>query len=244
MIDDLQGKVLQCSTMERSHVTPMKPIRVVLFATLLLAIAIPMAADQITFSFIGNNSATNLNAGLANFTAGPSLNVLVTDATSGASIALPGVFTTSTGVANSYSVLTSPNLVIASYAAGRPESVLITDPTGTIDYVAGINLDRASFISAYPNGTGAFLNDFEVTAVDPAVLAMFGLGPKFDPRGSVSITSGTGNLVSTDNLTATVGGGTVTIQSASAVPEPFSMALLGGGIIVAGFTLRRGSKLC
>src|SRR6516164_9617629 len=60
MIDDLQGKVLQCSTMERSHVTPMKPIRVVLFATLLLAIAIPMAADQITFSFIGNNSATNL----------------------------------------------------------------------------------------------------------------------------------------------------------------------------------------
>lgn len=198
-----------------------------LFAAAFASVAI---ADQVTFSFIGMSSAQNLSASLAGFTAGTALNVLITDATTGVSLNLPGIFTTSTGKANSYTVLTTPNLVLASYGVGVADSVLITSPDGKTVYVAGINQDRGRFVSAYPGGTGAFLSDFTVTAVNPAVLAMFGLGPGFDPRGSVSITSGGGHLAGVDDLTATVGGGTVTI--ATTVPEPASLGLLGGGLLV------------
>lgn len=204
-------------------------------------------ADQITFSFIGNTSIQNLSAGLGGFAAGPSLNVLVTDATTGVRIDLPGVFTTSTGIANSFTVLTSPNLVLASYSAGGADSVLITSLDGKTVYVAGVNENRGEFVSAYPSGTGAFLNSFTVTQVDPAVLGMFGLGPGFDSRGSVSITSGTGNLVGRDALAATIGGGTVTIES-TAIPEPAGLGLAGMGLLAAAGMVRRrrgkGAKDC
>lgn len=194
------------------------------------------AADQITFSFIGSSASQTLDAGLGSFTAGPALNVLVTDVTTGVTINLPGIFTTSTGIANSFTVLTSPNLVLANYSAGGSSSVLITSPDGKTDYVAGVNQDHGTFISGYPNGTGAFLNNFDVTAVDPAVLAMFGLGPGFDAQGSVSITSGGGNLLGPDNLGATVGGGSVTVQTTPVVePARQGLVVLGGLGIAAIF---------
>jgi hypothetical protein len=74
------------------------------------------------------------------------------------------------------------------------------------------------------------------------VLALFGLGPGFDPRGSVSITSGGGNLVSMNNLTATVGGGTVTIES-TVIPEPSTLGLAGLGSSIVGLAVFSRHKL-
>jgi hypothetical protein len=198
-------------------------------------------ADEITFSFIASSGKTSLIADTGGVVLGPSLNVLVSDATTGASFPLVGVFTSNTGAASTFTV--SPTIVVATYNGSGPNSVLIKDSMGNA-LVSGITEDRAAFISGFPNGAGAFLSKFEVTDVAPSVLALFGLGPSFSPEGSVSVTAARGNLVG-GTLEATIGGGTVTITTPfAAVPESStsSLGVIGLGLVLTSLRLRSQAK--
>jgi hypothetical protein len=192
-------------------------------------------ADEITFSFIASSGKTSLIADTGGVVLGPSLNVLVSDATTGASFPLVGVFTSNTGAASTFTV--SPTIVVATYNGSGPNSVLIKDSMGNA-LVSGITEDRAAFISGFPNGAGAFLSKFEVTDVAPSVLALF------SPEGSVSVTAARGNLVG-GTLEATIGGGTVTITTPfAAVPESStsSLGVIGLGLVLTSLRLRSQAK--
>jgi len=242
MMDDLQGKMVECSTKERSHVTPMKPLRLIVLATLLLGCVIPMAADQITFSFVSApGNVQDVNASISGLTAGPAINTSVTDSTTGVIVPLSGNVTMSTGTAITYDVF--PTVAVALFNGGTTNSVLVEDPITHAILLSGVTNQNSTMVATHPGGTGAFLAGFKVTFVDPAILSAFGL-MNVDPRGSLGLTFGQDQLVATKDIVAVAGGGTITITATSAIPEPFSMALLGGGILVAGFTLRRGSRLC
>lgn len=207
-----------------------------LVLTSLLLVASFVSADEITFSFIAASGSVSLQASASGITLGPSLNVLVSDATTGASFPLPGAFTSSTGVASAF-VVTS-GLVLATYDAGGSNSVLILDSMGNV-LVSGTTQDHAAFVSGFPDGAGAFLSKFEVSSVSPSVLALFGLGPKFADEGSVSVSAANGNFKS-ETLDAVIGGGTVTITTAPAVPEPQTFGLLAIGLVtLTGYSLRK-----
>jgi PEP-CTERM motif-containing protein len=186
-------------------------------------------ADEITFSFIAASNSVTVKAASSGLTLGPALNVLVSDATTGASFPLAGVFNSETGTASSFTV--TPTLLVAVYNGSGPDSVLIKDSMGNV-LVSGETDDHATFISGLSNGAGAFLAKFSVDSVSPAVLALFGLGPAFEPEGSVSVTSAHGNLVG-GTLESVIGGGTVTVTTpaVSVVPEPASLGLIGLGLM-------------
>jgi hypothetical protein len=168
-------------------------------------------------------------------------NTIVTDGTTGVSLPLTGVTTASTGPASSFIVVVSPNIVSANFdASSSATSVLVEDGTGHT-LVSGTMDARSSLLSGYPNGAGSFNGKFTVGFVAPSVLAMFGqVG--FSPEGSVSATFAGANL-SAGTLTATLGGGTVTIESAAPVSEPGTAGLAGVGLLLAGVTVRKRTRL-
>jgi hypothetical protein len=88
--------------------------------------------------------------------------------------------------------------------------------------------------------TGSFQGEFHITSVNPSVLTMFGLGPGFKPDGSVSITFGQSDVTG-DDLSAVIGGGTVTIETptATVVPEPAAMLLFGSALLITLIYQRR-----
>lgn len=211
--------------------------RVSALLILVLAVATIARADQITFSAIGVGAATT--SAVSGFNAGPGLNVSVTDATTGVTFTLSGLATVSTGPASSFLVTTSPDIVVAVYTPGITDSILITDPSKTIVYLSGVMEDNSAMLATYPDATGSFHGRFDVTSVNPAVLAMFGLGPQFDPRGSVGVSFGSTDLGrGNTELTGVLGGASYTIVS-SAVPEPTTLSLAGSGLLLMAVLIRR-----
>lgn len=204
-----------------------------LLLTLLFA-ATPLVADQITFSFVSlvGNTAT-VKADPSGFQAGPAVNTTVTDSTTSMIVPLAGVVNASTGAASSFSVL--PNVVLAVFNAGSGGSVSIVNPITTAPILTGSTNDNSTLVATHPGGTGAFLGGFDVTFVDPALLAEFGLHDP-DPRGSLGITFGQDTLLG-KTLSAVGGGGTITI-TATPISEPASSGLLllglAGGAFFAG----------
>jgi hypothetical protein len=194
----------------------------------LLVASVSAFGDQLTFSFV-LGSAGDVNADLSGVTVGPTFNIDVSDSTTGVTQPLAGIFTTSTGGANAFLVLTSPNVVLADDNGGAADSVLSVDTHGN-PLVAGVTEDRASVLSTYPVGADAVLSDLDVIFVSPAALAIFGLGPGFSSDGSESLTFGDANLVGADYSVATTGGGTVTISRV--VSQSTSAILAGTGLMV------------
>ena len=207
--------------------------RLALLGVLVLSFAAAAVADVITFSFVIGPPGS-LTASAGGLSAGPAANVLVSDTTTGVSFPLSGTFTGSAGPATSFSVF--PGIVLATYSAGGPNSVLIVNPA-SMPLVAGTVLNNAVFITTFPTGAGAFLATFNVTFVDPAVLALFGLGQGFLPVGSASLTFAGDNFDGT-TVTGAIGGGTVTIQT-TPIPEPMGLGVLGMGLLAAAEGLRR-----
>ena len=221
----------------------MKTTLCCIFAAVLLAASLAMA-DQVTFSFVGTRNIVNLQAndtGMDLGAGGTVANVLISDTTLGMSLPLLGLDTGSTGFASSFTVLFNPNLVIATFEQGGANSVLITNPLGTVIYLSGIMDDRSAFLSTFPDGAGSFRGTFAVTYVNPTVLAPFGLS-RVGPEGSFSATFAQANLLDLNTFVdAVVGGGSITIQAA-AIPEPSSLALAGSSLLAAAFGLQRRFK--
>lgn len=206
--------------------------KIAVLAVLLLASS--AFADQITITY-GFGGTNSVDASLSGVALGPALNLNVSDQRTGQVFTLGGASASSTGASTSFLVLTSPNVVLANFGAGGSNSVLVTDGMGNI-LISGVMESRGSLVSTYPGGTGGFQGDFTVTSVAPSLLAMFGLGPAFLTDGSVSATYGNANLAGTDHLTAAVGGGSVTIQTPTPVPEAMGLGVIGmvmlGGVAV------------
>ena len=99
----------------------------ILFA--LLFSAALAAADQITFSFISpkGNPRNYSTSNMGGVMAGPGLNVLVGDTTTGSHVLVDGVATASTGLATSFTI--TPIFVFGTFRGGGADSVSIVDPT-------------------------------------------------------------------------------------------------------------------
>lgn len=212
-----------------------KTRNVVALFLLALGAGLTAFADQITFSFVSQaGNLTTVVASSAGLTAGPALNVLVTDSTTGVSDPLSGLVNMSTGPASSFTVL--PTVVVSAFTAGGSNSVSIVNPITLAPILSGTTNDNSTMVATYPGGTGAFLAGFHVTFVDPSILAAFGL-KTVDPRGSLSLTFGQDVLTGGKTINGVAGGGSITV-TATPTPEPASLGLLGGGMLVLALASR------
>jgi len=205
-----------------------------LLVLLPLAFATYAAADEITFSTI-LGAPGSLTANAAGLHMGPARNEIVSDATTMAEFPLLGTYRASTGTSNSFNNFGT--FISATYSNGAADSVLIVDSMGHT-LVSGVMNNNSAFVSQFPDGAGSFLGTFSVTFVDPAVLALFGLGPAFDPQGSVSATFAHDDFNGT-TMTGQLGGASVTITTPVTIPEPASLGLLGVGLLAAAGVLKR-----
>jgi hypothetical protein len=116
----------------------------ILFALLFWAAL--AAADQITFSFISPNgnprnySTSNMGDAMA----GPGLNVLVGDATTGSHVFFGGIDMASTGSATSFTI--TPIFVFGTFSGGGTDSVSIVDPTTMFGPTGSVNMTFAQDI--------------------------------------------------------------------------------------------------
>lgn len=196
-----------------------------------------LSAAQITVTY-GFGSTNSVDASLNGVALGPAINLNVSDQQTGQVFDLSGLSASSTGRSTSFLVLSNPNVVLANFAAGGPNSVVVTDGLGNI-LISGMMESRGSLVSTYPQGTGGFQGDFLVQFVAPSLLAKFNLPPVFLPDGSVSATYGDANLTGLDHLTGAVGGGSVTIQTPAPVAEIGTMFLFGSGLFISMVGIRK-----
>jgi hypothetical protein len=203
---------------------------------LLLAFTTLAFADNISFSIVGTITSTpNLFSASSGFTAGPGLQIVVSDTDKHLQFPLTGIFNASTGSRTSVSSTST------SYSAMFGSGGTVTIANGGTTLLSGGPMFAGStLLSNLSLDTGSFAGEFTVTAVDPAVLAMFGLGPKWNPDGSVSITFGQ-SLVTGDDLSGVLGAATVTIETPTTVPEPSTIAMFifGCGTLVAFWHARQ-----
>lgn len=216
--------------------------KLLLLASLVLATALPMLADQITFSFVASmGNAVDLMASAGSgMQSGPADNIAVSDTTLGLHLPLAGIFTSSAGPGTTFGI--GPSFVVANFGAGASDSVLITDPVTGAVLVAGTMQANGAMLAQYPSGAGSFLGTFTVTEVAPSVLADFGLAG-FNPNGSLSFTFGQDQVNSLGVLDAVVGGGTVTIV-ATPTNESSSGILLSLGLcgVLASGWLKKSKR--
>jgi hypothetical protein len=157
-------------------------------------------------------------------TAGPALNIIVSDTERHLQFPLSAIFNGSTGVASS--ITSTADTYDATYESGGSVSII----GGGTTFVSGMPMFADSHLqSVFADDTGAFRGEFLVSHVDPATLALFGL-KTWSPDGSVSLTFGQSD-VDGHNLNAVLGGGTVTIEAAP-VPEVMPLILLSSGILI------------
>jgi hypothetical protein len=157
------------------------------------------------------------------------MNILVTDTLHHEQFPLDGVFHGSTGAG---AITSTPGSYSATFAQGG--SVSIVDNGTTL--VSGMPvLHGSTLLATTSDNTGSFSGEFLVTAVDSAVLHMFGLGPAWSPDGSISITFGQDDIDG-NVLEGIIGGGTVTIETpvATVVPDPATLMLFASGMMICG----------
>lgn len=191
-------------------------------------------ADEITFTGV-NFAGSTFQASAAGLSFQNVVNVLVTDNTTGKSVMLLSVQSGNTGASTDF--VPGPPLE-ADYLAGGAGSVLIA--SGGHTYLSGSMEDSGRLEAEYPNRAGAFLSRFNVSFVDPAVLAELGTSTHFAPEGSVSLTIGETSFDGT-TLHATLGGSQVTIETepVTVVPEAATLLLFGMGMTCTALIGRR-----
>lgn len=199
-------------------------------------------ADQINFNFTLGPSNSVVATSAGGLTSGPSMLTSISDTTTNTNIPFPGKYVNgNTGPASSFVPIGSPpTLILATFSGAGANSVLVEDSIGNV-LVSGSMLDNASLLSTLPVGTGSFLGTFNVSSVSPAALALFGLGPGFQPVGSVAFTFANANFDGT-TFTAALGGGSVTIQTPGApppIPEPAGLGIVGMGLVGIAEVCRR-----
>ena len=198
-------------------------------------------ADAITFSFVFSSNPVHADA--TGLTAGPALNVLVSDTKLHAVFPLIGSASLSTGPASSYSA--GPTMLSAFYTAGSGIDVEVDSASCVGGALPGICLqgdfDDDGEYQATLGSTGSFQGLFTVTYVSPYVTSLFSDPNVWLPTGSDSLDTAF-NMFTNRGFTdtAVLSGGTITFQTP--VPEPGTLTMLATGIMgLAGFIRRRTS---
>lgn len=203
---------------------------------LLVLAATATFADDITFNFGSNGTSVNLTSFVTGMTAS-TLNVSVSD-THGLMFPLPGVVDASTGDA------TSVTITAGSYIATYGEGGSVTITEGGVTLLSGSPMfARSNLSSNLSENTGSFQGEFNVTSVNPSVLSKFGLGPGFKPDGSFSLTFAESDVIGTE-LTAVIGGGSVTIETPAApTPEAATLLYFGSAALLVACYWRKQELL-
>jgi len=206
--------------------------RFVVLALALTLVPAAALADSITFFFQGTGGYGVFADATGGFHASPGLNILAVDTTTGVSMPLAGIVGIRTGPAASFSIFTSPNLVLATFNAGPADGVVILDPVTLQPILSGSTNDNAALVASYPGATGAFLAGFDVSFVSPQIMTDFNLFT-VDPVGALSVTYSNNNIFDEGFplLAGSGGGGTITIIG-TPVPEPSTLGLAGCGILL------------
>lgn len=207
-------------------------------ALLLLLVCAVARADDITFNFGNGGNVFNLTSAAPGMRAGPAGLLSVSDTVKGLEFPLAGEVNAKTGPASLISV--TPTLYIASYGAGGEVTIF---QGGTPLLTGSPMFDRSNLTSNLAEDTGSFQGEFAVTSVNPTILAKFGLGPAFKPDGSFSLTFAESAVSGTD-LKAIIGGGSITIETPTVIPEPSTATLLYFGVpvlLVAWYRKRRST---
>ena len=210
----------------------MKRIAVSLGCLVLLAtLASTARADAISFSFIYATSGSGFTANnVKGFSLGPGLVINVSDDTTHQNFNLSGLASVKSGPTTSWSVFSG--ILLADFGPGG--SVSVTSPT-LVPWVTGITT-MSDYLALLSAGTGSGDGSFAVSYVDPAILALFHLGPAYQPTGAFSFNTSHDTLSGgTDK--AILSGGVVTIYTP--VPEPGTLMLLGTGILGLAGVIRR-----
>jgi hypothetical protein len=156
---------------------------------------------------------------------------MVTDVTTGKSIALTDHFTASAGAATS--ITTNGDNYTGFFGHGAAGSVNIPSAV-TGNMLGGSELTAA-------DEAGSFSGEFDVTFLSPVILKEFGLGPKWAPTGSVGITFHE-SAITGQSITGLIGGGSTTVLTVTTVvPEPatWAMFLFGLGTLAAFWQARQ-----
>ena len=208
-------------------------------AVLFASLATCAVADQINFNFTLGSPSSVVATAAGGLTAGPSMLTSISDTTTNTNIPTPGTFVNAiTGPASSFVPIGSPpTLLLATFTGAGANSVLVVDAANNV-LVAGSMEDNASLLTSLSVGTGSFLGTFDVSFVSPAALALFGLGPGFQPVGSVAFIFASANFDGT-TLTGAIGGGSVTIQTPTPTPEPVGLGIVGMGLVVIAEVSKR-----
>jgi hypothetical protein len=187
-----------------------------------LALTMVAAADEITFSVVGNGTM-DITSSPSGMSAGPATAFQVTDITTGKSITISDPFSASAGTAHSVTV--GPTVYNAVFSAGGADSVLITNG------VSGTMLDKSDISAVFPNSTGSFSGEFTVTSFNQAILTALGVKGTVAPVGSIGITFGQ-DAVSGQTLTGVIGGASTTVLTVQTapVPEPATWLMFWSGI--------------
>lgn len=208
-------------------------MRKALLLVVLSASATMAYADIVTFTFLDFNTAT-FSATASGLSFANATNVLVTDNTTGKSMTLTAIDSGNTGTATHFDP--GPPLIV-DYLGSGPNSVEIE--SGGHVFLSGSMDNEGRLEAEYPNKAGAFLSRFTPSFVDPAILTALGTSTHFTNDASVSLTlaqtSFDGKM-----LDATLGGGAVTIETTTATPEPASLSLVGGGLLLISGLFRKG----
>ena len=196
------------------------------------------AADIITFDFGFSSNQVDISTAALKVT--QAISISVSDASTGVLIdPFPGKVSVTTGAASSYS--NTGGIINAVYMPGGYVEVLSAWCTGGAmpgTCLLGSNNGNGTYATT-SGKSASFQGLFTVTYVSPYIFNLFGLqNVTFDPNsGSDSVTTGNNHAVSTTDAKATLGGGTVTFTT---VPEPGTLAMLGGGILgLAGWIRRK-----
>jgi hypothetical protein len=187
-------------------------------------------ADSISFSFVFSTNPVHADA--SGLTAGPALNVLVSDTKIPAVFTLIGSATISTGPASLYTETSTT--VTADYMSGAGIEVEVDSASCVGGAMPGICLQgilngNGNYVGT-EHSTGSFQALYTVTYVSPYVTGLFGDPNAWLPTGSDSLDTSFNSFSSGGHTdTAVLSGGTITFQTP--VPEPSTLALLASGIL-------------
>jgi len=195
---------------------------VLVLALLAFAFSASAVADTIDFNFAGTGgSYTFSGSSVFSGTESP-VTVHQVLPTPGAPVALPG--STLTWTSGAYAGTLGG---IAVFAGGGSLSI-----TG-VPACAGGTCFLGTFTGAqFDFSNNLFISTFVAGNVDPAIWALVGLPTS--PTGATGSLSA--NLASTSSRGGVIASGDLTLTR---VPEPASLAILGGMFLLGGATLRR-----